>query len=352
MAHQITESDLVLLYKQKAWHGLGFVIEEEIGFVEAAKQGLLPNFYVEIRPAYFLDELDIAVQVPDRFIATRVDNTGTAGLGVVGRTYSPIQNDELWRFSDNMLGELNGHFETGGSLRGGRLIWGLIKTGEVEYLKGDPVEKYLLILNSHDGTSALRICMTDIRVVCNNTLQFALRSSINQIWIRHTEGRIVGVEEEIQRVFGIKKKWDEFMKETMGKLIQLPISTTKGKNLLEKLFTPPKLPKRMFRVQGSILVEDEDIEDEEETDRVMENRNKRVERILELYESGIGTDLQGVRGTSYGLLQAIIEYVDHERTFKESRRYNKNENRFQSILLPEGNGNKIKNKAFQMLLAA
>ena len=105
-------------------------------------------------------------------------------LGVVSDRYKIVQNAEAFEFTDSLIGG-EVHYETAGSLNGGKKIWLLAKLPDTE-IAGDKTEPYLCFSNTHDGSGAIRVCMTPIRVVCNNTLNLALDNAKRSWSVRHT----------------------------------------------------------------------------------------------------------------------------------------------------------------------
>lgn len=121
----------------------------------------------------------------DNFFAN-VRSSDGAVLGVVSDRYQVVQNAEAFAFTDALIGgEGQVHYETAGSLMGGRKIWLLAKLPDTEIV-GDKTEPYLCFSNTHDGSGAIRVCMTPIRVVCNNTLNIALNGAKRAWSVRHT----------------------------------------------------------------------------------------------------------------------------------------------------------------------
>jgi len=349
MAHEIEESDTVLLYGKPAWHGLGVVIEKKTTFQDAADLGLLPRFDVELRAAYFWDAATGEyLRVPDRYVVVRLDKfngglVGASGIGTVGCQFAPIQNSELWRFSDKLLTSLGGHLETGGSLRGGRLVWGLIKCGVKEYLTGDPVEEFCLVVNGHDGSAAFRVVMGNIRVVCANTMQASFAGASNQVWIRHTDGQVADAADAVELALGFKDAWDRRMAEAMGVLAGTSITAETARAAIVEILTPSRRKRgNVVSIVGGEFAGMFEIGDGAEAQGV------RADRVMEILESGIG--LEKVRGTAYGLFHAFVEWVDHDRLTRRTAGHSRPENRFQSVMLPDGSGYALKQKAMDVIL--
>jgi phage/plasmid-like protein (TIGR03299 family) len=122
------------------------------------------------------------------------NNSQTDILGVVGERYHVLQNEDLFSFGDNIL-DGGGRWETAGSIRGGRVVFGSLALERETVLDpsgvADKVKTYLLINTSHDGSIAIQASITPVRVVCANTLNLALGSKKNKIKqsfkIRHTQ---------------------------------------------------------------------------------------------------------------------------------------------------------------------
>lgn len=171
MSHQVESGFFVSV---PAWHGLGTVLDAPPTTAEAITAAGL-DWTVEQQPIYRSFE--------DRFqpIDTHkslVRSTDQKLLGVVSQHYQPLQNQDAFKWFDFLLHENNVTLEAAGSLKEGKRIWVLAKIEEatVDVDKDDPVNPYLLLSNSHDGTMAIWIQFTPIRVVCYNTLSWALSS--------------------------------------------------------------------------------------------------------------------------------------------------------------------------------
>lgn len=129
-------------------------------------------------------------------------------LGVVKDKYTIVQNDEAFNFFDDAIGNNSAIWQTAGCWNNGRRIFVSAKLPDNISVKGDPVENYLVFTNTHDGTSGVKILFTPIRVVCQNTLNAAIRSSSNYISYRHTTGvhNKISIAYEILGISKIKSK--------------------------------------------------------------------------------------------------------------------------------------------------
>ena len=155
----------MMYVREKPWHGLGTQVEEAPTSAEALRMAGL-DWNVVQRNIQVCGGAKI-----QNYKANIRDSDGTV-LGVVTDRYKIVQNAEAFEFTDSLIGG-EVRYETAGSLNGGRKIWLLAKLPETEIV-GDKTEPYLCFTNTHDGSGAIRVCMTPIRVVCNNTLNLAL----------------------------------------------------------------------------------------------------------------------------------------------------------------------------------
>jgi phage/plasmid-like protein (TIGR03299 family) len=177
--------DSMMYVKEVPWHRLGKRLENPATAAKAIEAAGL-GWEVQLQPIY--TGADRTVKVKDRFAVCRNDRLDQADggqLGIVGRDYTPLQNREAFTFLDPLVGENAAIYHTAGSLRQGRRVWLLAKLpGEIRIVGDDIAQKFLLLSNSHDGGSAVRIGLTPIRVVCQNTLNLALRGMAGMA-IRH-----------------------------------------------------------------------------------------------------------------------------------------------------------------------
>ena len=160
------------------WHGLGVRVEEVLGSKEALNQAGLD---------WKVEQTDVYAASGERIpgYKANIRDIDRNILGIVGDRYKIVQNEEAFAFTDGLLGE-GVKYETAGSLAGGKIVWMLAKLPEKYIISGDAIEPYLVFCNSHDGSGAIRVAMTPVRVVCQNTLNLALKGA-SRVWsARHT----------------------------------------------------------------------------------------------------------------------------------------------------------------------
>ena len=159
------------------WHGLGVSVEEAPTSEKALQLAGL-DWRVEQRDIY-----TSAGRRIEQFKAN-VRDTDQKVLGVVSDKYQVVQNEDAFAFTDALLGE-GVQYETAGSLADGKMIWLLAKLPDKYIINGDEITPYLVFFNSHDGSSAIRVALTPIRVVCQNTLNLALNSAKRSWGVKH-----------------------------------------------------------------------------------------------------------------------------------------------------------------------
>ncbi len=284
MAHLI---DTMAYTGQTPWHGLGNILPPRQS---------LDNWLQAAGMDWTIEQSDVMFNVTsdalhirpysDSKVLYRSDNLEP--LSVVSRRYNVVQPHEVLHFYQDLV-EVGGfELETAGSLKGGRKLWALAKTGQDMKLKGgDRVKSYLLLATSCDGTLCTTAQFTSLRVVCNNTLQIALRDNTGAIKVPHsTQFNAAAVKEALG--LGMAN-WDRFQQE-MTSLSNRPVSPVEALNFFGELLNDP-------------AGDDENI-----------ILSRPVQKLHELYMgAGMGSELASSRNTAWGLVNAVTEYVDHHR---------------------------------------
>jgi len=267
---------------EKPWHKSGIEVPATMSVMEGLTFSR-NTWDVDKHPMTCITNEGV-VDVPDHFAVVRSDTQNI--LGVVGNRYECVSNVEAFSFFDMVLGQNNAQIETVGALGLGERVFMIAKLPQIsEIVKGDIVEKYLLVSTSHNGSTGIEILFTDVRVVCANTLSVALRNTQNKLKIRHSKNWESKMKESERTIRESQKYWNEI--ELASKhLASTSVDRVIVGDFLEKMF--PKAEDAKTKTQD----------------------NKR-EKVLELVESGMGTEIQGVRGTAWGLYNAYTEYLDH-----------------------------------------
>lgn len=277
MAAGLLEHDFMFSGRGEVpWHGIGEALDGALTSDEAIKAARL-DWHIEQTPVFAANN---RAQAIPGYIANVRSDTREA-LGIVGRKYQVVQNEALFAFADELIGtnKVPCAYETAGSLFNGRRVFVLVNMPKGRIV-GDEYQPYLCLSNAHDGSSALQIFLTGIRVVCNNTLQAALRSAKRKIAIRHLSGMETR-KEEAARTMGAASDYfqqlETFASELAGKKVAA------GK-VLDKLFP---LSNDMSKRQTQSTKEAKDL-----VKRILRDKN----------------DLQNFKGTAWGVYNAIADY--------------------------------------------
>ena len=171
MAHELTSTDGLVLHKQRAWHGLGTIVEQAPTPREALQIAGL-DWSVEQWALSATDGESARCDITTHVANVRKDTGGV--LGIVGKDWTPFQNAALADFCESLQEQGAVRCETAGSIRGGAKVWFLLKGEAFDVRKGDTVFPYVLVSNGFDGGTALRCTPTTVRVVCSNTLHMVI----------------------------------------------------------------------------------------------------------------------------------------------------------------------------------
>jgi phage/plasmid-like protein (TIGR03299 family) len=206
-------------FREPAWHGLGTVFTEEKSTSEMLEAASLNGWNVRLEDMPIPSHLTSDKEYQYVVRTNPTTNTQTDVLGVVGERYHVLQNEDLFSFGDNIL-DGGGRWETAGSIKGGRVVFGALALERETVLDpngvADVVKTYLLINTSHDGSIAIQASITPVRVVCANTLNLALnrtkkKDGVKQSFkIRHTQ-TASGKVQIARETLGMANKYmDEF----------------------------------------------------------------------------------------------------------------------------------------------
>jgi phage/plasmid-like protein (TIGR03299 family) len=300
------------------WHGLGVRLEEPATSAAAMEAAGL-DYEIELERLV----TPSGVAVPHRFAVVRQDTR--QALGTVGRGYRPIQNAEAFDFLDELVGEGAVRFDTAGALGQGERVWMLAQVpGELRVRGTDDVShKFLLLSNSHDGSSSLRMFFTPVRVVCQNTLTFAHRLGLESgVTISH-RGDIRTRLDEARMLLGIAQSRFMQLGSQMDRLAARPLRVGETEEYFRALY-----PDRHSDERG---------------------RAKAIRQRLQLlFEEGRGQDLPGVRHTAWAAVNAVTEYVDHYRPTRAAEASTRRDRRLASAWF--GSGAQLKLLAWETAL--
>ena len=302
--------------KERPWHGLGTILTE----APSIQEGIIyAGLDWEVKTEKLKTENGIDVTTKNAVV--RQDNQSI--LGIVGNQYKPLQNKDAFNFFEPFIENDMATLETAGSLYNGAIVFILAKINSDNIVVNDEdqVEKYILLSNSHDGSQALRIGYTPIRVVCNNTLQMATTSDKSQlIRLTHRKDIISNMED---------------LRETMDLINQQFIATEEQyKELAKKDINGLDLHKYVRKVFSQKKLEA--LLDEEKQEELETGRKKIIARVEEIFQAE-------PKHNAWTLYNAVNYYLNHERGKNLESRYSQ---------LWFGYTKHIDKKAFQLALAA
>jgi len=308
MAHEleideVTGEATFASLRQPAWHNLGTVFQEEVNTQQMLELAHLDNWNVRLEE----------VPVPANFVSDRnysfvsrtnpFNNEQTDILGVVGERYVPLQNEDLFSFGDNLL-DGGGRWETAGSIKGGRQVFGSIALERETILDpngvSDEIKSYLLLNTSHDGSIAIQASITPVRVVCANTLNLALsglkgKKGLKQTFkIRHTqtaEGKIAVAREALGLANAYLDEFDLLAKS----MIEKEITQQQFNDIVLKAYPMP----------------------EKDSKGSMKKWQDKIDLIQNIYTGQFNNTISG---TAWGALNAMTERLDW---YRNSRGENK-----------------------------
>jgi phage/plasmid-like protein (TIGR03299 family) len=314
MSHNLYKNTMMYT-GEKPWHSLGVKLDNPATAKEAIKVSGL-DYKVIQQPVMFEGK-------PFEQKMFNVNEETKEALAIVGGRYKIVQNEDAFEFLDSVVGSKDAMYHTAGALGKGESIWLLAKLPKnILISKDDVVEKYLCLTNSHDGTSALRVFFTPIRVVCQNTLTLALKDRCSMVSIRHTEN----CKEKITKareVLGLAIDFYDEVELDFNALSKTKVTTPQRKDFYEKLLR---------------------ISDKEDSE-VSARKKNMMEAMTVLGENGKGN--KPFRGTAWSLYNSVTEYIDHSMSVKGLKE--DPTRKAQSIVF--GSGARKKARAFNLAMA-
>lgn len=302
MAHNLeTQNGEVAfaLRGKPAWHNLANAIFEqdaEITTSQMLAAAKLDNWNVRLSPVADYTPADWRETSGSQFVIrdNPFDN-GVDVLSVVGSRYKVVQNEELFSFADNIL-DGGSEWESAGSLKGGKVVFGSLVVPRNIILDPsgikDETKIYLIVWTSHDGSVAVQAAITPVRVVCQNTLNLAMKSAKQSFKIRHTQtadGKILAAREALGLTF---KYADEFEKQAQ-ELFNLKVSDKKFSEIIKTIYPKP----------------------EKDSKGAIKKWENKVVLLDEIYHNSPTS--AGVKGTAWGTFNALTERLDWYRSARK-----------------------------------
>ena len=345
--------------RERAWHGLGEVVKEPM-FVADALKLCRADYNVQLQPIVALnDELVHAMEngeninasilrdllVEGRKATVRTDlNTA---LGIVSEDYGTVQNSDAFKFVDMLCSGLDSNrtekptIECCGVLGKGERVFITCKMPEDIVLNphtDDRIETYVVFTTSHDGTGSVRCMVTNVRVVCSNTLNFAMKHNSGRIAFRHSSKVMSRLDllnkenaEFAYKTLGLWNEYEKCFKESLEHLRNIKLSERDLDNIIAEITLADEAKKAFLETRN---INHEDI--------ATRGRNIFL-GMKEAMESGIGQDILE-SGTALWAINGVTTYFQNEANFKNG------EVMFDNMM--DGNVYKKVNKAYEMLIAA
>lgn len=310
---------------QPAWHGLGVVVNEAQTSRQAITLAGLDWDVAQLPVRAYNPDAD-EYYGTDKIANVRMDTNRV--LGVVTSSYRVFQNRECFDFFDSIVGDRLAMYETAGAIHDGKVVWMLARVPK-EYRVGDDlIQPYILLANSHDGSKALRMIPTTVRVVCQNTLNLALNraDSTSGVTIYHWPNLERQVHDARRALGIVSARFDSFDEE-LHRMIARPFDSTDLDTYVEALFPEPSEDKR--------------------TDRKMKSLEAVRDEVKANFDNERQT-LRGIKHTAWAAYNAVSEYADHSRILRGRTNAEVASNRLNSAWF--GTGNSLKQRAYGLAL--
>lgn len=241
-------------------------------------------------------------------------------LGVVKNRYKIVQNEDAFAFTEALLGE-GVRYETAGSLFGGKRTWILARLPHQYIIAGDKITPYMVFMNSHDGTSGIKVAMTPIRVICQNMLNLAL-SNAKRSWSANHVGDINGKLDDARNSLLYADQYMTELGKTIDELNRKKLSDKQVYEYIDMMFP---------------LAENSSEQQKKNLIRIKEEVKKRY------FEA---PDLQHVGRNAYRFVNAVSDFATHAKPLKERANYREN------LFAKTVDGNALIDKAFMLGMAA
>ena len=299
--------------REKPWHGLGTMVAEAPNSKDALRLAGL-NWKVLQEPVYTENkELIQGYKAYDR-------DTDRKVLGVVTDRYKVIQNEEAFAFTDTLLGE-GVRYETAGSLQEGRRVWMLARLPREFIIGGERISPYMVFSNTHDGSGAVKTALTPIRVVCNNTLNLALRTAKRSWSMIHT-GDISGKIEEAKNTLLLADEYMTALGQEFENLRKIKLSEKQVLDYI-KILLPMEENYSLLQKRGV--------------------EKLRADMKMRYFDA---PDLKDVGNNGYRFVNAVSDFATHSTPRRKTANYKEN------IFARTADGNPMIDRAYQLVKAA
>ena len=277
--------------REKPWHGLGTMVMEALNSAEALR---LAGLDWKVNQKSILTNEGVLIQG----FKANVRDSDNQVLGVVTDRYKVVQNEEAFAFTDALLGE-GVTYETAGSLQNGRRVWVLARLPQKYFISEDEIAPYLVFMNTHDATGAIKVAITPIRVVCQNTLNFALATA-KRSWAANHTGDFSGKLEDARNTLLFADLYMKELGEAIEHLNQIKLADYQVMKYIDALFPLYENPTELQKKNLSRMKEDLKMRYFEAPD--LENRDKNA----------------------YRFVNAVSDFATHAKPLRETSSYKEN----------------------------
>lgn len=316
---------------EPAWHGLGTVISDAPTSEDAIR---LAELDWDVIPKPIYDEF--GRELPGYKVNMR--SSDNMALGIVTDRYRIVQNKEAFAFTDELLGH-GVRYETAGSLASGKRVWMLARM-ENTTIAEENIDPFLVFTNSHDGTGAIRVAITPVRVVCQNTLNLAL-SQASRHWSCVHKGDIQSKLEEARFTLASAERYMAALEEEFGELKMKSVTDKQVREMTDKLLEIEfnNLYNKAIKT-GNIIDFKERLRQQKYEEKLATKRND----ILTIYHEK--PDLVGTEKSAFRFVNAVSDYATHTEDHKQTRNYQEN------LFMKVADGHSMIDTAHRIALAA
>ena len=312
------------------WHGIGEIVKGTLSSEEAIKVAKLDW---DVTPKPIFDEF--GREIPGYKVNQR--SSDNKNLGIVTNKYKIVQNSEAFSFTDALLGK-GVQYESAGSLASGKRVW-LLARMENTTIAEENIDPYLVFTNSHDGTGAVRVAITPIRVVCQNTLNLALDQA-SRHWSCAHKGDIQSKLEEARFTLQNAEAYMEALEEEFGELKLKKITEKQVRDMIDKLLEIEFNNLFVNAVKKGNVI---DFKERLRQQKYEEKLNRKKADILNIYFDK--PDLRGTEQSAFRFVNAVSDYATHTTDHKNTKNYQEN------LFMKTIDGNGLIDTSYQLALA-
>ena len=300
--------------REKPWHGLGTIVSEAPDSQKALELAGLD---------WNVIQKDIITSDGSSVISgfkANVRDRDNSVLGIVTDRYKVVQNSEAFAFTDTLLGK-GVRYETAGSLQEGRRVWMLARLPREFIIGGERISPYMVFSNTHDGSGAVKTALTPIRVVCNNTLNLALRTAKRSWSMIHT-GDISGKIEEAKNTLLLADEYMTALGQEFENLRKIKLSEKQVLDYI-KILLPMEENYSLLQKRGV--------------------EKLRADMKMRYFDA---PDLKDVGNNGYRFVNAVSDFATHSTPRRKTANYKEN------IFARTADGNPMIDRAYQLVKAA